>query len=142
MANLLDKFNKDIVGSRVIDSDYNALISPSGDFTRTKGIKTILQSWNNILLTPVGSYDHDPEYGSLLYTYIFEPADAQTQESIKDEIKNSIFRFDDRATILNIDVKFLPRNKGFNVVVEVSYEGEKADLSLTIIETNIRNFLE
>ncbi len=142
MANLLDKFNKYVAGSRVIDADYNAFISPSGDFTRTKGIKTILQSWNNILLTPVGSYDHDPEYGSLLYTYIFEPADAQTQESIKDEIKNSIFRFDDRATILNIDVKFLPGKKGFNVVIEVSYEGEKADLSLTITETNIRNFLE
>lgn len=139
MANLLDKFQKSVVGSRGKISDYGNSISPRGDFKRVTGINVILMSWTNILLTPKNTYDHDPQFGSDLYNYIFEPADKETISVIKDIIKADLMTYDDRAKISNIDVKFLRDRKGFNVNITVNYQGETGELSATIDESTYLN---
>ena len=42
MANLLDRFNKQVIGSDVIIYDYLAKIIASGDFKRIRDIDVIL----------------------------------------------------------------------------------------------------
>ena len=142
MANLLDRFNKEVTGSRGKIADYLAKVSPKGDFTRTTNINVILTSWNNILLTPKRSYIWDPDYGSDLYKMVFEPADNETVEKIKDEVATQIMIYDDRAKITNIDVTFLSNLKGFNVSLDVNYMGEESELSLTLDEIMFANFME
>ena len=64
MASFLDRFQVNVVGSRGGISDFLPVISSKGDFARITGLQVILSSWNNILLTPTRTYNHNPEYGS------------------------------------------------------------------------------
>jgi len=86
MVDLLNRFNQSVTGSDSKLADYQAVISSNGDFKRIKNIEVILSSWNNILITPRRSYIFDPEYGSDIYKLVFEPADNETLERIKNEV--------------------------------------------------------
>ncbi len=143
MANLLDRFNRTVVGSTAKHADYQSKIVTSGDFKRVTNIEAILSSWSNILITPRRTYQYDPEYGSDLYRLVFEPADQSTEEEIIDEVVESLRTYDPRATIQNVNVSFLSGNrKGFNVSVEIIYEGEQAELEVVIDENVYFKFLE
>lgn len=134
MSSIVDRFNALVKGKKKTPQDFLANISSGGDFTRVEGINAILNSWNNILLTPLGSYLDDPTYGSELYSMIFEPADMDTQERIITEVRDRLTRVDDRASIINIDVIWKANQKAFDVTILVSYLGEEQELVVTISE--------
>jgi len=134
MANLLDKFQDNVIGSDGTIYDYDDIITSSGDFRRNSKLAVILKSWNNILLTQVRSFTFDPEYGSELFKYVFEPADEITKQAIKDEIQIRLQYYDDRAQVSSIEVEFLPNKKGFVFQIEVLYAGEKGDFTSIINE--------
>lgn len=140
MASPLELFQKNIIGSKGTIHDFIPFISSKGDFARVSGISAILASWNNILLTPIRSYTHNPEYGSELYKYAFEPADESTIRSIQNEIEYRISLFDDRAKINSIEVSFFKDGHGFIVDITFSYDGETDSLSLSIDGNNYLNF--
>jgi len=142
MANLLELFQKQVIGSNGKIADYIARISAIGDFSRVTNLQTILSSWNNILLTPLRSYTFEPNFGSELFKYVFEPADMDTLESIKNEVEYRLSAYDDRATVNNIDVKFLSDRKGFVLNIVADYEGESGELSLLLDEALYLNFME
>jgi len=137
MANLLDRFRKQVIGSDTSLHDYLPKITSSGEFKRVKDIDVIITSWNNILLTPRGSYIFDPEYGSDLYLMIFEPADDSTVDRIKTEIRQRIAYYDDRASITDITVTLNSNGKGFTVDLLVDYAGEESSLTVKFDETTI-----
>jgi len=140
MANILDKFKTTSIGSSGRVLDFSSKLSPSGDFNKLFDMDAILASWSNILMTPRGSMDHDPEFGSDLYLYIFEPADSVTQESIKNEIYRAITTYDDRANIDEITVAFFKNKKGFNVSIVASYEGDNSEMNLNMDENTYMSF--
>ncbi|MHA1874797.1 MAG: GPW/gp25 family protein [Candidatus Heimdallarchaeaceae archaeon] len=142
MANLLDRYNKTVVGSNEKDADYQSKIVTSGDFKRVENIEAILSSWSNILITPKRTYQYDPEFGSDLYKLVFEPADDSTEEEIKEEVIEALRTYDSRATIQNVNVSFLVGRKGFNISVEVDYEGEETELQVVIDESVYFKFFE
>lgn len=141
MANILERFNKLAVGSNNSISDQIAIISPAGDFSRINNVEVVLASWNNILQTPEGTYTFDPEYGTKLYKMIFEPADEDTIKIIKDEIEHKLMRYDDRATITDIEVNFLNNQKGFFVNVYLKYDGDLSKLEVIIDESVYFQFM-
>ena len=140
MANLLDKFKSTSIGSSGKILDFISKLSPSGDFDKIYDMNAILASWKNILMTPKGSMDHDPEFGSNLYLYIFEPTDSQTQEAIKNEIYRAITTYDDRASIEEINLSFFKNQKGLNVSIIGNYAGDSSELNLTIDENTYMTF--
>ena len=140
MANILDKFKTTSIGSSGRVLDFSSKLSPSGDFNKLFDMDAILTSWSNILMTPRGSMDHDPEFGSDLYLYIFEPADTVTQESIKNEIYKAITTYDDRANIDEINVSFFKNKKGFNISIVANYEGDHSEMNLTMDENTYMSF--
>jgi len=140
MASILEKFQKNIVGSRSRIIDYIPTVSSSGDFSIVNNIQAILSSWNNILLTPIRTYVANPEYGSNLYKYIFEPADDNTAESIIDEIQYRLMLYDDRATVTNIDISYMNDGHGFIADIELTYQGEEGSLSVDINSKDMLKF--
>jgi phage baseplate assembly protein W len=134
MANLLDRFNKHVIGSESTISDYKSVISSVGDFKKIQDIEVILSSWNNILITPRRTYMFDPEYGSNLFKMIFEPSDENTQDQIVNEVVDTIRRYDDRAEIKEVRVLFSPNRKAFNISIDVEYEGNSGQLEVVIDE--------
>jgi len=141
MSSLLERFQKNVVGSQGKIADYLPVISSSGDFARVNDLEVILSSWNNILLTPLRTYLYNPAYGSELYKYVFEPADDRTVQRIQAEVLNRISKYDDRATITSINVKFMHDRHGFVVDIEVEYEDKTGTLSIAIDENKYLNVL-
>lgn len=139
MANILDKFRQSSVGSSGRILDYTSKLSSSGDFSKIYDLDVIINSWNNILITPKGSKDHDPEFGSNLYLYLFEPADTETEEGIKNEIIESLTTYDNRASIDDIEVEFFSNRKGFNVTLSIEYDGEISDITINLDESMYNN---
>jgi len=137
MANILERFIKSARGTDIQPHDFIPYISSIGDFKRIRNIDVILNSWNNILLTPLGSYIYDPNFGSDLYKLIFEPADAGTVAAIKNEVKTRIENYDTRGEILGITVVMLPNKKGFNVNVECGFRGASGEISIKFDDTTV-----
>ena len=137
MANLLSRFNKEVIGSDNTIYDYLAKITASGDFKRVKNIDVIITSWNNILMTPRRTFVLDPEYGSDLHLILFEPVDETTVERIKTEVESRIRLYDDRATIEDIEVSLNSNRKGFTVNIFVEYEGETKTLSVKFDDSTV-----
>ena len=140
MATNYDKFLRSTIGSDGRLSDYSAKLSPRGDFTRLTGINVILASWNTILSTPDRTMDHDPEFGSGIYKYVFEPQDDRTTESLVNEIKTSLARYDDRARVTNIEVTYLQNNKGFTLDISFKFESDETEMSITIDQASYFNY--
>lgn len=136
MADFLKRFNQKVAGTRNTISDYVSTIAPVGDFKKIDGLEVVLNSWNNILITPKRSYIFDPEYGSNLYKLVFEPADENTIEKIEVEVIETIQRYDDRASIKAVNVIFLANKKGFQINIDVSYKGDTSQLQV-IIDKNL-----
>ena len=142
MVDFLKRFNQKVAGTRNVVSDYTSTISPVGDFKRIDGIQVILNSWNNILITPKRSYLFDPEYGSNLYKLIFEPADDTTKEKIQNEVIDTIQKYDDRATIQEVVTNFLSNGRGFQVNIDVTYKGDQSQLQVVIDKNLYFKFFE
>lgn len=142
MANLLKRFNETVSGSDSKLADYQAKVASYGDFKRIADLEVILSSWNNILITPRRSYQFDPEYGSDIYKLVFEPADDATLERIKTEVIDTLLRYDDRAIIEDVTVSVLPNRKGYNISVDVRYEGDTGQLEVVIDEDSYFKFFD
>ena len=134
MANLLDRFKNSVIGSDDRIRDYLPKIEAKGDFQSTVDLNVIINSWRNILLTPRRNYPHDPEYGSDLYKIIFDPLDEITIQRIEDEVYTTIQRYDNRAFIDNVDIKYLKLEKGVSLDIYVDYKGDKGILSVILNE--------
>jgi len=141
MANILDKFKNTSVGSSGRILDYLSKLASNGDFSKIYDIDAIINSWNNILLTPKGSMNHDPEFGSNIYKFIFEPADTKTQQAIKDEIYSSLVKYDNRANISDVTVAFYSNKKGFTVSITADFGGEISSSTLSLDENAFQNFI-
>lgn len=137
MANLLSRFNKEVIGSDDKLYDYLPKIDAKGDFKRVRDIDVIITSWNNILMTPRRTYIFDPDYGSDLHEIIFDPVDDTTVERIKTEVETRIRTYDDRATIDDIEVLLNANGKGFTVNLFIEYEGETGSLSVKFDDSTI-----
>lgn len=133
--NSLEKFRETSVGSKGRIIEYIAKINPTGDLQKVMDLQAVLTSWNNILTTPLRSYTFDPDFGSELYRYVFDPADLSTLQKIDDEVRYRLNLFDDRATITDVKTEFLPNKKGFNVTVFVKYERQYGQITSIITES-------
>lgn len=137
MANLLDRFSKEVIGSDFTIYDYLSKITASGDFKRIRDIDVIINSWNNILTTPRRTFLFDPNYGSDLHKIIFEPLDDNTIERIKIEVEQQLMLYDNRATIEDMEVLIKPNGKGFELNILAEFEGKQGSLSLSFDDTTV-----
>lgn len=81
----------------------------------------------HIIFTPKGQKLRDPEFGTDLIKYIFEPNDDESWDSIKTEISESVSRLNDSMKIKNIEVLKSEDNPA-EVFVRIDYsvkEGNK-----------------
>jgi len=131
MANLLTRFNKQVVGSNTSIYDYLPQITSKGDFKRINDINVIIASWSNILNTQRRTYVFDPDYGSDLYEILFDPVDDTTIDRIKTEVESQLMLYDDRATIDDFEILLNANGNGYTVNITVDYEGEKGKLTVT-----------
>lgn len=71
-------------------------------------VNAINNAIKNILMTPLGSLEGMPEFGSRLYEIIFSQIDHITINLIKRLIAEAIYAWEDRIELISVDVNSVP----------------------------------
>lgn len=75
----------------------------------------------HVIFTPKGQRLRNPEFGTDLIKYIFDPSDTTTWESVKNEVKDSVSRWVNNVKINDIQVVKNVEND-LEIYVRVDYE--------------------
>jgi len=136
-------FFQDAVAGKINEIyDYAPVFDATGNFKRLSGIGVLINSLRTLLMTPLGYYPFDPEYGSLLYKKLFEPGDAQTLNEIEYEVHGRVKRYDDRIDIDSVSVSFSPNKKTAVVNVIINRNGVKGTVTSILTAQNTMFGLE
>ena len=90
----------------------------------------------HIVFTPKGQRIRNPEFGTDLIKYIFEPNDGMTWESVKNEISESVTRWTTNITLRDIQV-VKNENDEHEIYVRLDYsvtEGNKTINDSIVVE--------
>ena len=93
------------------------------DVVVSRDASAIKQAIVNLLLTNKGERLMNPNYGSDIRRYLFEPLDYGTGFQIKSNIRDTLERFEPRISV--IDIKCTPNfdDNGFDVVLQYNVNG-------------------
>ena len=92
----------------------------TNDVVVSKDASAIKQSIVNLLMTNKGERVYQPEYGSDLRRFLFEPMDFATAAAIQSNIVSTIKKFEPRIGILSLEAIPNFDDNGFDV--EMTYE--------------------
>ena len=92
----------------------------TNDVVVSRDASAIKQAIQNLLLTNKGERLMNPEYGSDIRRYLFEPLDYGTANQITGNIKSTIDTFEPRISVLNL--RALPNDDDNGFDVEMTYE--------------------
>lgn len=137
MSNNFKDFELYRIASKNIVRTLYPSIDQNGDFKLLKGKDAIIQQIRNLLMTPLGFYPFDPNYGSLLYQKIFEFADEVTKEELEYEVKDRVEQYVPAAKVAKVNVEM--SKKEAVVIVELKIKGEENNTELSVFMTNLEN---
>jgi len=87
----------------------------TGDLVVSKDASAIKQAIVNLLLTNKGERPFNPDYGSNIRSYLFEPLDYGTAAQIELGIKSTLAKFEPRITVRSIEIDPNYDNNSFDV---------------------------
>jgi phage baseplate assembly protein W len=125
-------FDSQIRGKADQIYDYEPYIDATGDLRRIEGIDVAIRAIRTLLLTPLGYYPFDPEYGSLLYKKVFEMADRITQMEVEFEVRERIKMYENRVTVERVQSGFIGDGKTLVVDVYIDRLGVKGKVSVIL----------
>ena len=93
------------------------------DLVVSKDASAIKQAIVNLLLTNKGERVFNPNYGSDIRRYLFEPLDYGSAALIKQEISQCISRYEPRIRVQKIYCNVDFDNNGYNVEMQYKIVG-------------------
>lgn len=139
MANSMENFYKITNSTKDKLKDIDSKIGSTGDFKELFGIDAILKRLINLFLIAKGTYILDPELGSNLFKFIFEPADIITKQSIEQEINQILGEHINSSELkVTYDILFFKNKKGFRIDFGIDYKGQKKSASINIDESLLK----
>ena len=93
------------------------------DLVQVKDKAAIVQAIQGILLTRKGERPFQPELGCDVQNMLFEPLDYASAGTIKQEIRETISRYEPRVTVTEIECTPDFDNNGYNVQVQYTIVG-------------------
>ena len=85
------------------------------DLVQVKDKAAIVQAIQGLLLTRKGERPFQPELGCDVQNMLFEPLDYASAGTIKQEIRETIDRYEPRVTVTKLDCTPDFDNNGYNV---------------------------
>ena len=93
------------------------------DLVQVKDKAAIVQAIQGILLTRKGERPFQPELGCDVQNMFFEPLDYASAGTIKQEIRETIGRYEPRVSVTQIECEPDFDNNGYNVEVQYTIVG-------------------
>lgn len=107
----------------------------SGDVRPITNETAIKRSLSNLIKTKRGTRPFYPEYGTTISNYLFENDSVFTRHNIKQELTETIARFEPRVSVKNI----LIENDDYGITIKLDYVilnvGRASSLITTIART-------
>ena len=132
-------FDTKVVGTSKLVRDILPFLDSSGDFLEVNGKDVIASQIRNLLMTPLGLYPFDPEYGTLLYKQLFEPIDQITEKQIYYEVRERVLKYIDGVDVLSVDLNWDKAHK--SCTVDVYYYIQENE-NRTKLSVQIQNLIE
>ena len=95
------------------------------DLVAVKDKAAIVQSITALLLTRKGERPFQPELGCDIQDLLFEPLDFASAGTIKQEIRNTINRYEPRAIVEQLRCEPDYDNNGYNVELQYTIVGRE-----------------
>ena len=95
------------------------------DLVQVKDKAAIVQAIQGILLTRKGERPFQPELGCDVQNMLFEPLDYASAGTIKQEIRNTINRYEPRAIVEQLRCEPDYDNNGYNVELQYTIVGRE-----------------
>ena len=95
------------------------------DLVQVKDKAAIVQAIQGLLLTRKGERPFQPELGCDVQNMLFEPLDYASAGSIKQEIRETINRYEPRVTVTRIECTPDFDNNGYNVEMQYTIIGRE-----------------
>lgn len=95
--------------------------------TKEESIKSMLL---HIILTPKGQKLRDPNFGTDLIKYIFEPNNSNTWEGIKEEISRQVSFYLPEVTFDTINIAKKDDENDNSIYVEIVYNVERNGMNV------------
>ena len=104
----------------------------TNDLVVSRDASAIKQSIVNLLMTNRGERVYQPDYGSDLRKFLFEPMDFATAAAIQNKILSTLSKFEPRIGVLSIEAVPNFDDNGFEV--EMTYEIRGSDNPPTTVD--------
>ena len=95
----------------------------TNDLVVSKDASAIKQSIVNLLLTNKGEKLFNPDYGSDIRSYLFEPLDYATASQVKSNIRYTIGKWEPRIGVRSIEATPNFDDNGFDIHLEYEIRG-------------------
>jgi phage baseplate assembly protein W len=121
------------------DLDLSFNIHPvKKDINKHVGVKAVINSIKNLVLTNHYEKPFQPEIGSNVRKLLFENIDELTSIALQREISQVIANYEPRASVSKVYVFADYDNNGFNVEVEFSIINQSDPITITFFLERIR----
>ena len=100
-----------------------------GRTDRQKGELKLQEDIKFLLMQEKGKFYPDPEFGSELQKYLFEPMTPQLGKQMQEEIKDLIEKYYPQIELIGVDVSLSPENHGVYIDIRYRYSDSSQDIS-------------
>ena len=100
-----------------------------GGTDRQKGELKLQEDIKFLLMQEKGKFYPDPEFGSELQKYLFEPMTPQLGKQMQEEIKDLIEKYYPQIELIGVDVSLSPENHGVYIDIRSRYSDSSQDIS-------------
>lgn len=100
-----------------------------GGTDRQKGELKLQEDIKFLLMQEKGKFYPDPEFGSELQKYLFEPMTPQLGKQMQEEIKDLIEKYYHQIELIGVDVSLSPENHGVYIDIRYRYSDSSQDIS-------------
>lgn len=108
------------------------------DVVRTINETAVKRSIRNLILTGQGERLFQPNIGSNVKQYLFEPATPHTAYDIKQAIEQTINNYETRAELIGVKVTPNFTEDSYNVVIVFNIKNKPTPITLNIDLERIR----
>lgn len=127
------------INRRYQDIDLDMIIHPmTDDLVVRSNVDAINGSIMNILKTRKGERVFQPEFGSTIYSSLFEPMTSQTKIVLESQIENALIQFEPRISL--IEIRVIPKydENGYEVYISYVPNNDKVPAALEFFLKRLR----
>jgi phage baseplate assembly protein W len=120
------------------DIDLTFAKRPSGDIYKKNDSAAVKQSVKNIVATGRLEKPFDQDFGADLTSLFFELADESIADEAREQIESSLYIYEPRAEILDINVNLQPDRNSLSVSITFKVVNTEETVTLNTFVTRLR----